>query len=427
MVQAAAHLPRKLTITMWDFSWYTMTMPGEPFHDLERCFREAVERGYNTIRICAMPLMLFAPDGPREGTLAFSNLGPVGVRTRWYNCKGGADFDGRERLLQLFRYAKRYDMFLILSSWEYQQSPSFLRTPERFEALQAIAPGERFMALARSMDQLIRFVKAEGLADRIAYVELHNEIEFGRLSQVAVGSGISERQLGRLIQFTTPYVQEALAYLQERHPDQWITGCYTLNEPYAKDYLPENEQVAHFHMYINGVLQQLMEETGIRRPDLEFPNGRVRSLLREDAPPYEDYRLPTGEEWRLHDNPVGLKLMYIHDWCDPVKWDLFLYEHYGAHKQAMLQKVDERFRETADWAEDRRIPVVIGEGYVGYTPLLAQFEEGPVGKAIAEYAIQKGMEHGFWGMVLCSNCAPHHPFWSDVAWQRKWNRFILNS
>jgi len=427
MNKISAHLPRKLTITMWDFSWYTMTMPGEPFHDLEQCFKEAVERGYNTIRICAMPFLLFTADGPRPGRLAFSNLGQVGVRTRWYNCKGGAEIDGHQHLLNLFRLAKQYDMLIILSSWEYQQSPSFLRTPELFEALQAIPPQERFMALARSMDQLIHFVKSAGLGDRIAYVELHNEIEFGRLSQMALEAGISSRQLGKLIRYTKSYVEEALAYLQEQHADLRITGCYTLNEPYSKDCVPDNEQVAHFHMYINGVLQQLMEETGIRNPDLEFPNALVQSLLRDDAPPFEDYRLPDGEEWRMHENPVGLKLMYVHDWCDPVKWDLYLYEHYGIHQKAMLQKVDERFEETADWAEKHDIPVVIGEGYVGYTPLFAQFEEGPIGKAIAEYAIRKGMEHGFWGMVLCSNCAPHHPFWSDVAWQQKWNRFILNS
>ncbi|MNI94877.1 hypothetical protein D3C73_1530540 [compost metagenome] len=64
---------------------------------------------------------------------------------------------------------------------------------------------------------------------------------------------------------------------------------------------------------------------------------------------------------------------------------------------------------------------------MGYTPLTANFEEGPVGKSIAEYAIRKGMELGFWGMILCSNCAPHHPFWKDADWQRRWNRYILEA
>jgi hypothetical protein len=41
------HLPRRLTISLWDFSWYTQTMPDEPFDDLDLAFGEAVERGYN--------------------------------------------------------------------------------------------------------------------------------------------------------------------------------------------------------------------------------------------------------------------------------------------------------------------------------------------------------------------------------------------
>jgi len=425
MAGRPGHLPAKLTITLWDFSWYTMSMPGEPFHDLAKCFDEAVERGYNTVRICAMPFLLFDPgSGRRRGPLKLANLGRVGMRTRWYNCRGGAVMDGFDRLLALFREAERHQCFVILSSWEYQQSFSFLGTRELYDELMGIPPQERFMAIAKSMHHLVSRVKAAGYGDRIAYVELHNEIEYGGLNRVATDAGISGGNLPAVIRAVKPYTEEALAWLGERHPDLLFTGCFTLGEPWPKDALPGNMQVGHFHMYINGVLQQLMDETGIRNPEAPFPNPPVESLLRDDAPPFDEYRLPEGEEWRLEGNPVGLRLLYLHDWCDPVKWDLYLYEHYGAHKLAMKQKVDDRFAEIAAWAADRNLPVVIGEGYVGYTPLLAGFEESPVGKDLAEHAIRKGMEHGFWGMVLCSNCAPHHPFWADIEWQRKWNDYI---
>src|SRR4051795_7321085 len=105
------HLPRKLTISLWDFSWYTMTMPGEPFDDLDRAFAEAVERGYNTIRICAMPYLLF---GSGLDTSAI-RLGPLGGgygrRVRWYDVGAPAVIDGRAQLLALFEAAKRHDCF----------------------------------------------------------------------------------------------------------------------------------------------------------------------------------------------------------------------------------------------------------------------------------------------------------------------------
>ncbi|RUS48599.1 cellulase-like family protein [Cohnella sp. AR92] len=419
------HLPRKLTITMWDFSWYTMTLPGEPYHDLGARFREAVDRGYNTIRICAMPYLLFTAEGKRPGPLKLGNLGEVGQRTRWYNCRGGAELDGHAHLLELFRQAKEHGCYIMLSSWEYQQSPSFLAEPKLRDELAAIPPEERFMAIARSMDQLIRFVKAAGHGDRIVYAELHNEVEFGQLTAVGTAQGIAGNDTPGLVEAMQPYIEEAVGYLRESHPDILMTASYTLNEAYPKAFVARNLQVGHYHLYIKGVLNELMASAGLDDDSVPFPNPFVQSLLREDAPPFERWTLPPGQEWRMEGNPVGMKLIYLHDWADPDKWDLFLYDRYADHKLAMLQKADDRFEEVAVWNRRQRLPIVIGEGYVGYTPLHAGFEEGPVGKYIAEYCLRKGMSLGFWGMTLCSNCAPHHPFWNDVEWQRKWNRFIL--
>lgn len=422
-----SRLPRKLTITMWDFSWYTMTMPGEPYSDLKARFQEAVERGYNTVRICAMPFMLFTAEGRRPGPLRFGNLGQAGQRTRWYNCSGGRELDGHAHLIELFKQAAAHNCYIILSSWEYQQSPSFLATPELRDELAGISAEERFMTLAASMNQLIRFVKEAGYGEQIAYAELHNEVEFGQLTKVAIEQGVSSEDTAGLVEVMQPYIEEAVAYLQQQHSDVMITASYTLNEAYPKSYVARNLQVGHFHMYIKGVLQELMDLAGLDDDTVPFPNEFVQSLLRDDAPPFESWCLPSGQEWRMEGNPVGMRLIYLHDWADPDKWDLHLYDRYPAHKIAMLQKLDLRFNEVNEWVKHHKVPIVIGEGYIGYTPLHAGFEEGPVGKFFAEYAIRLGMKLGFWGMILCSNCAPHHPFWNDIAWQQKWNQYIIDS
>lgn len=421
------HLPRKLTISLWDFSWYTMTMPGEPYHNLEARFDELVERGYNTIRICAMPYFLFDANGKRKGPLRFGNMGEVGKRTRWYNCAGGAELDGHAHIIELFRQAKAHDCYVILSSWEYQQSPSFLASSDLANQLEEIPPQDRFMSIARSMDQLIAFLKEEGYGNRIAFVELHNELEIGGLNRIGLDSGISSEDKAALLAKMRPYIEEALGYLRERHSDTMMSVSHVLTQDYPKQLVAANTQIGQFHLYLNGVLQELLDETGIWNEQVPFPNERVISFLREDAPAFGSYRLPAGEEWRLSGNPNGLRLFYLHDWADPDKWDLFLYERYSAHRLAMLQKTDQRLEDVSRWAVQNGVPVIIGEGYIGYTPLYASFEEGPVGKFIAEYAVRKGMELGFWGMVLCSNCAPHHPFWHDVVWQKRMNAKILAS
>ncbi|KAI7256539.1 hypothetical protein KC345_g10973, partial [Hortaea werneckii] len=291
----------------------------------------------------------------------------------------------------------------MLSSWEYQQSPSFLAHPALRDELAAVAPKERFMTIARSMNQLIRFIKEEGFASQIVYAELHNEVEYGQLTAVGTEQGIKESDSPKIVEAMQPYIEEAIEYLREQHPDILMTASYTLVEAYPKAYVARNMQVAHYHLYIRGVLYELMDKAGLN-DELSFPNLFVQSLLREDAPPFEEWTLPEGQQWRMEGNPVGMKQIYLHDWVDPDKWDLYLYDNYGTHKLAMLQKSDMRLEEASEWAARSGIPVVIGEGYVGYTPLLTGFEEGPVGKFIAEYALRKGMALGFWGMTLCSNC-----------------------
>ena len=116
-VPIPSQVPQRLTITLWDFSWYVRTGPGEPFEDLDRAFAEAVERGYNTVRICAMPYLLF---GSGLDTSAV-RLGPLGngyaQRVRWYDVQEPTVLDGRAGLVALFGAAQRDGCFVIWCSW----------------------------------------------------------------------------------------------------------------------------------------------------------------------------------------------------------------------------------------------------------------------------------------------------------------------
>ena len=94
-----------MTISLWDFTWYTRTGEGQPFHDLDEAFRQAVERGYDTVRVCAMPFLLFR-SRLDTSALRFSGFGGAfGQRTRWYDVPEGPPVDGRAWLLELFAAA----------------------------------------------------------------------------------------------------------------------------------------------------------------------------------------------------------------------------------------------------------------------------------------------------------------------------------
>ncbi|WP_454050583.1 cellulase-like family protein [Cellulomonas sp. Marseille-Q8402] len=412
------HLPERLTITLWDFTWYTQTTPGEPFADLDAAFAEAVERGYNTVRICAMPFLLFGDHGIDTSALRFVGMGgDVGQRTRWYDAEGGAVLDGRAHLLELFRAARRHDCVVILSSWEYQQSPAFLEGPEWYDALKAVPADDRHRVLAEAMADLVQLLKDEGLAEQIAYAELHNEVDLSRL--VLAGGGSQEEPFWP----QRPYVEAAVALMRDRHPDILATPCYGIPPHLDIAAVPDNGQVAHFHVYIYGVLGALEKWAGVRATE-GFPSAELQSLLREDAPDVATYEGKV-DPWRLAATGVSTSMFYSYDWVDTTRWDAWLYEHYGQWREAMVQALDDRLEVYARWGERHDAPVVIGEGWIGYTPLLAEFEDGPVGQAIAEHAMTRAIELGVWGTVVGSNSAPHHPGWGNVEWQQRWNRRLL--
>ena len=78
-------------------------------------------------------------------------------------------------------------------------------------------------------------------------------------------------------------------------------------------------------------------------------------------------------------------------------------------------------------AADAGVPLVFGEGWIGYTPLHGTFEEGPVGAAFCRAAAAEAARVGAWGSVVCSNAAPHHPMWQDITLQRECNALITQA
>lgn len=407
------HLPPRLTISLWDFSWYTRGGEGEPYADLDAACADAAARGYNGLRICAAPLLLFgglglddlARDLEIEGLGASPRGGFFGQRTRWYDTPGGYSLDLHARLFTLFEAATRHGLVIILASWEYQQSPAFAASPRWFEAIDGVPLSERYRALAEAWDRLIGALSDAGHRERIALVELHNEVDFSILP--ALADGVAD-----------------LAWLATRHPDLMVTASYGKPPHLAMHQLPEGVGVAQCHVYSYGVLDDLQKRLDIRSEGTQsFPNEAMRRMLRPDAPTLAGYGRPAG--WKYRATVVTDQMIYGYDWIDAVAWDEWLDEHYPPYASVMQREIESRVIAVAEWARWQGVPAVIGEGWVGYTPLHGTFEEGPVGRALAEHGITTALEHGVWGVVLCSNAAPHHPMWQLREWQITQNRRIL--
>lgn len=413
-----SHLPPRLAITLFDFSWYTRAGAGEPYEDIDRIMAESADRGYNAVRICAAPLLLFGelfPDEDHKAThLEIDGLGATaiggyyGQRTRWYDTPGGYAIDVRARLVELFEAARRHGLVVILASWEYQQSTCFARDRRWFDAIDAIPLHERYARLARAFDRMLMFLDELGFGDLVAFTELHNEIDFSILPSADDG-GIA-----------------ALDWLRSRHPESLVTLSYGKPPHLAMHTLPSGFGIAQFHIYSYGVLDALQQRIDIRSEGTEgFPNVLLTSMLVPGAPTVEEYGRPA--EWKLAATVITDQMIYGYDWLDSDRWDLWLYNHYGEHRNQMQREIESRVVAVAAWARSEAIPAVVGEGWIGYTPVNGTFEEGPVGRNLAEIGIRTALANGVWGMVLCSNAAPHHPMWSAIDWQRRMTAEILSS
>ena len=410
------HLPDRLAICLWDFSWYTRAGGGEPYEDVDRAMAETVDRGYNTVRICAAPLLVagdlglddLAADLPIEGLGAAPTGGFYGQRTRWYDTPGGYRLDVRARLFELLESARRRGVVVVLASWEYQQSPSFAADPRWFEAIDAVPLDRRYDVLADAFGRLLDEIRAAGLIDVVAFTELHNEVDFSILPPVEEG-GVA-----------------AMERLRARHPDQLVTVSYGKPPHLAMHRVSPALAVGQFHVYSYGVLDALQRRIDIRSVGTEgFPNAELRALLRHDAPTPAAYGRPA--EWKLRATVITDQMVYGYDWIDADAWDAWLYDHYGEHREVMLREIESRVVAIAEWARWRGVPAVVGEGWVGYTPRDGWFEEGPVGRALAEHGMRLALEHGVWGVVACSNAAPHHPMWAEVEWQRRVNALVIGA
>ncbi|WP_159623519.1 cellulase-like family protein [Ruania rhizosphaerae] len=414
------HLPDRLTLTLWDFSWFVRTGPGEPFADLDRAFAEAVERGYNTIRICAMPYLLFGSGLDTTALRLGSMGGEYAQRVRWYDVAAETTIDAREHLLELFRAAKRHDCYVIVSSWEYQQSPAFAATPQWYEALHAVEPEERAVELARAQSALVDFLTEHHLADRIAFVELHNEVQIGHLTEGlgVVGDGAVLALHDRL--------ERGLRVFHDLQPQVPVTVNYAGVPVGEMRGVPHNADVLVVHPYVYGVLDTLIETYGLRGPLEEYAQQAARrDLLRPGAPDVTDWT--AGEAWRMHAMIVSKPEIYTHDWCDPQAFDRWLYDHYGEHRIAMDSRLTLWLETAADQAAAREIPLVLGEGWVGYTPKDGRFEEGPVGAQICRRAMAESARVGAWGSIVCSNAAPQHAMWADVGLQQEANAIFTRA
>ncbi len=152
---------KPLAIAMWDFSWILRHHKYGEFENWEKVVSELSERGYNAIRMDAMPQFV-----------ATNNDGGIiqefrSVKDGWMPALWGNDytmtFRPREALLEFLPICKKYGIKVGLASWFMPHGTS--RKDIFFES----------GGLLRAWIETLDFLKAHNLLDNVIYVDLLNE------------------------------------------------------------------------------------------------------------------------------------------------------------------------------------------------------------------------------------------------------------
>jgi hypothetical protein len=401
------HLPKKLSIDCWIWNWIVAATPGEPYEDLERCILGMKARGFNAVRLETGLNWAFTLDGRPRGPVEFKPLiTGCGWNFSSCNAKGGGRHDVLARVLHLFDLANKHDVWLIPTSWEYQDSTAwFVADPSIRAEIYAIPEERRFMHLAEQHDRLLRILKDRGLTHRIAYLEIHNEPEFS-----AFPKGAESRRLH----------QEAITLLRTRHPELLISGDFA-----SHDYslVPDNVQVFDQHVYAGSAwyFQELFGRT-FRDPNFNPDRPRdlesLRAVLRDDdLLSWKDFLPRAGsvkEEWK--------GFFWLYENLDNAKWDRWVAESFARWKDRIWHEAKTRFAEDAHEAGRRRLPQVWDEGGFFFPPRLSRFELSPAGLSLLDLCADLAIAHGYWGFMPGTYCGPEHLLWDEnPEWLRRTN------
>lgn len=150
--------PKPLAIAMWDYSWILRHHRAGEYEDWDRVLDELQERGYNAIRMDAMP-HLVAPDS--DGTVVEEYFFP---KDDWKPMMWGNNCSvhvrPREAIVEFLPKCLARGIHVGLASW-------FL-TPHR-------PWHDAEDGLFRTWDATLTFLEQQGLLDRILYVDILNE------------------------------------------------------------------------------------------------------------------------------------------------------------------------------------------------------------------------------------------------------------
>ncbi len=386
--------PSRLTIAMWDYSWLNKHYPGGEYENYDKVCDELVERGFNTVRIDAFPLVI----GKLEDKGQMVTIAGDPLRN-W----GASDKDRKHavvsELTEFMKVCKKKNISVILSSWGKgaAEFPDIRKDFTRREYFW------------KAWEKVLELLKENDLLSHVVYVDFDQEFpyfspvapELNRLGQVkskelrsapeAMEAAGSVRNSFRKLKwndaqmkFVRNYMNSTLTHFQWKYPELRFT--FSLTSFW--------EEVRAMNLKTFDVLELHFWMTQSERFSSRSGFGGLKKDRGEHN--YKDYMD------RINKTMHSVRPMLMKDMHNRLKW-------------------------AKEWSEEIAAPLVTTEAW---GPWWHMDHKDLTWKWLydwCEEGMQLSSDYGFWGTTPWNFSHPYWDNWENVEWYQKVNNGFLEN
>ncbi len=415
-----AGMPERLSISFWIF-YYLFRSEKSAYHNLERCFIELKERGFNTVRVDSGAGLIHDAAGNLRGSLKFHSAFPNCRSLRQIaNLPEGYCCNVLENIIELFELAQKYDVRIILSSWFYLHTFWYVDRKIRNEFF-ALPVYERFMRFARDLSLILDELKKRGLAQQVAFAEIFNEFEVMPAKWRMFPTDADASTQLHVMHSARRWHEEALDFLRSRHPDILFAIDTSAAEILRPEILPRNAQVWNRHCYFAWPVYGRVFERAVFDPDFDFASAgkdeMLAPFLKSTLTPIEKIREACGFDEEYEPGWYARVWLYQNmrdDMLPELERRLTESFHQDAPEyRRALERCILNSGDMHDWLLPQTL-MVVGEGMT-YCPLpeMRWEEKSSDYWELVKLNANLLAKQGCWGAMLRTNSGPEDPVWQE--------------
>jgi hypothetical protein len=378
-----SQLKKPVAIAMWDFSWILRHHRYGEFENWDRVLEGLAERGYNAVRIDAMPQFVAADTSGKKETEFRS------VKSGWLPSLWGNDFTmsfrPQEALLEFLPKCSKYGIKVGLATWFMQHGTT----------RKDIFSEEG--GLLRAWEETLLFLQKNSLLDNVIYVDLLNEYPNWH------GYDWLKKNMNKL----SGLEQYKLNNPDANVPDQIISG---------KNATPLQQKF--YNEFITSTIKTLRG----KYPDIDF-YASLDSSMELDRIDLSEFGALDYHIWFAHSGKVpGLDKVGARDQSQDYR-EIYsvLQAYWKENRDSLIKWMEGRLSEISSAAAKHNIVCGNTEGWGP----ISWFDHPELGwewvKESAEVCVDIARRHDNYKFICTSNFT--HPqfrgMWDDIKWHQR--------